>query len=232
MTQQHTHSGGRGHCSDRFQVAVAAGSFDFREVELSDPRPTGRQVAEAGGFRPAEEHLVFQILENGALEELRLDELTDLRGNGLERFIIFRSERSFRLEVNERRHEWGAPHVTGLIVKRLAGVDPKGSGVWLELKDEPDRFIADDEPVSLAREGLERFRTGPIFILCIESKEIPWPKPTITTEEIAELGNWDPKLGVQEVNLVTGEARTLAPGEVVELEAGKGFCKKIGWRRG
>jgi hypothetical protein len=78
----------------------------------------------------------------------------------------------------------------------------------------------------------EEHEAGPKYILSIESKEIHWPKSTITTEEIAALGNWDASLGVQEVNLVTGEARTLAPGEVVELQPGKGFSKKIGWRRG
>lgn len=216
----------------RFRVAVAEASFDFRELEVPDPVPTGRQLLEAGGFRPAEEHLLLQVLGSGALEERRLDETAGLRRDGVERFIAFKSDRSFRFEADDRRFEWGASHVTGLLVKRILGIDPQCNGVWLERRDEPDLFVGDDDTVNLTGEGVERFRTGPIFILCIESKETPWPKPTITTEEIAALGNWDPTLGVQEVNLMTGEARTLAPGEVVELQAGKGFCKKIGWRRG
>jgi hypothetical protein len=234
MSEQHFHEAGSSAEPTRgeFRVGVASGNFNFRDVVIADPRPTGRQVAEEAGFRPADEHLVFQVLDGGALEELRLDELVELRGHGAERFIIFRSERSFRLEVNERRQEWGASEVTGLLVKHIAGVDVKCNGVWLELRAEPDRFIGDGDTVTLAGEGLERFRTSPVFIVCIESKEFPWPKPTITTEEIARLGNWDPSLGVQEVNLMTGEARTLAPGAVVKLEHGKGFSKKIGWRRG
>ncbi len=226
------HLSGGGDHQRRFRVAVAAASFDFRDLEISDPVPTGRQLLEAGGFRPVEEHLLFQLLESGALEERRLDETAGLRRDGVERFIAFRSDRSFRFEADDRRFEWGADRVTGHLIKLLAGVDPKSSGVWLERRDEPDLFVGDEDAITLTAEGLERFRTGPIFVLCIESKEIPWPKPTITTEEIAALGNWDPNLGVQEVNLMTGEARTLAPGEVVELQPGKGFCKKIGWRRG
>ena len=238
MTDQISHEAGtkpegeRGKHRGRVQVAVAEASFEFREFELRDPHPTGRQIAEEAGFRPAESHLVFQVLDDGGLEELRLDETTRIGGAGTERFIIFRSERSFRLEVDDRRHEWGTDEVSGLVLKRIAGVDPKCNGVWIERCDEPDRFVGDDDVVSLAGDELERFRTGPIFILCIESKEIPWPKPTITTEEVAAVGGWDPKLGVQLVNLMTGEARTLAPGEVVDLEPGKGFSKKIGWRRG
>ena len=74
-------------------------------------------------------------------------------------------------------------------------------------------------------------RTNPYFVN-IEGEVFPWDSPTITTEEIIELGGWDPTLGAQEIDLKTNEARTLKPGEVVELKPGKGFAKKIEWRRG
>ena len=70
------------------------------------------------------------------------------------------------------------------------------------------------------------------FFVNIEGEEIPWDDETITTEQIVELGGWDASLGVQEIDLMTNEARTLKPGEVVELKPGKGFAKKIEWRRG
>ena len=53
---------------NRFRVAVAEAGFDFRELELQDPVPTGRQLAEAAGFRPAEDHLVFQVLDDGTTQ--------------------------------------------------------------------------------------------------------------------------------------------------------------------
>ena len=34
----------------------------------------------------------------------------------------------------------------------------------------------------------ERFRTGPVFVVCIEDEIYPWPRNTITTEEIAKKG--------------------------------------------
>ena len=72
---------------------------------------------------------------------------------------------------------------------------------------------------------------GPKFFLCIEGTEYPWPEPTIATEQIAELGGWDPSIGVVEVDRDNNE-RTLAPGEVVELKPGHGFGKKLAWKRG
>lgn len=72
---------------------------------------------------------------------------------------------------------------------------------------------------------------GPKFVLNIEGKDIPWDEDTITTEQIIELGGWDPAQGVIEVDKDNNE-RTLTPGEVIELKPGLGFGKKIRWKRG
>lgn len=72
---------------------------------------------------------------------------------------------------------------------------------------------------------------GPKYIVNIEGEEIPWDQNTITTEQIAELGGWDPSLGVIEVDQ-HNEERTLSPGEVIEIKPGHGFGKKHRWKRG
>jgi len=215
-----------------YRVAVAKASFEFRDLMIDDPKPIGRQLLEKYGFRPAEEHLIFQVLDDGTLEEKRLDETIELRGEKKERFIAFQSDRSFRVEIDRRRFEWGAVELTGLIGKQMAGKDPACNGIWLERQDEPDRFLQDADVVKLNAEGVERLRTGMVFLLCIEGKQYMWPEPTITTEQIAKLGGWDPSQGVQQIDLATNEAHTLKPGEVVSLKDPKNFAKKIGWRRG
>lgn len=216
-----------------FFVAVAKADFDFQQsFEVDDPKVTGRQLLEAADFRPPEEHLLFQMLDNGVLEERRLDETVEVREEKTERFIAFKSDRSFRVEVDMRRFEWGAPELTGLIAKQIVGADPACTGVWLDRQDGPDLFIRDADIVKLTAEGLERLRTGPVFPLWIEDKEFQWPEGSITTKQIAEIGGWNPSLGVQQIDLATNEARTLKPDEVVDLKDLKRFAKKIGWRRG
>lgn len=71
----------------------------------------------------------------------------------------------------------------------------------------------------------------PKFILDIEGALKPWYEDTITTEEIAALGGWDVSLGVLLIDQDNNE-RTLRPGEVVKLEPGLGFSKKVRFRRG
>ena len=72
----------------------------------------------------------------------------------------------------------------------------------------------------------------PKFEVDIEGAYKPWDKDTITTEEVAALGGWDPSVGVILVNLDDGTERTLQPGEVIKLEPGVAFSKKILFKRG
>lgn len=151
-----------GYRDEQFRVEVANGDFDFRALELDDPKPTGRQLLTAAGFAPPEEHLIFQVLDDGAIEERRLDETVELRRKGAERFIVFRGDRSYRVEIDRRRFEWGAPELTGMAAKQLIRADPANTGIWLERRDEPDLFIEDGGIVHLAEDGIERLRTGPL----------------------------------------------------------------------
>ena len=72
---------------------------------------------------------------------------------------------------------------------------------------------------------------GPKFFLDIEGELKPWKKETITTEEVINLGGWDPSLGAILIDKDNNE-RTLQPGEVVELKPGMGFSKKVHFKRG
>ena len=71
-----------------YKIRVGDPSLDFSGVIISDPVPTGRQIIEAVGIRKPQDHLIFQILSNGEIEELRLKETTDLREAKAERFIV------------------------------------------------------------------------------------------------------------------------------------------------
>lgn len=146
--------------STQYRVQIGNERLEFRPAVIEDPVPTGLQILEAADAHPADEHLVFQVLKNGLLEELRPDETTDLRAKGVEKFLVFRSDRSFRFELDGRIFEWGATLISGMTLKKLAGVDPATYGVWLEVRGAEDRPIGDTEMVDLSAVGVERFFTG------------------------------------------------------------------------
>jgi hypothetical protein len=77
----------------------------------------------------------------------------------------------------------------------------------------------------------EKQGQGPKFTLNIEGELKPWDEPTITTEKVIELGGWDPSQGAILIDKDNNE-RTLQPGEVIELQPGMSFSKKIRFKRG
>ena len=134
--------------------------IDNQKYVVNDPVITGRQLLDQAGKRPVDEYLIFQLLKGGQLEEIRLDETVDLRKTGIEKFVTWQSDRSFRFVIDGRRFEWGVPIITGLKLKQLAQVDINSYGVWLEVRGAEDRPIGNTEEVDLTQPGVERFFTG------------------------------------------------------------------------
>jgi hypothetical protein len=141
------------------RIAIAGTDLQFRNVPIADPIPTGRQIAEAAGGQPADEHIVLQWLVDGDLEEIDLDETTDLKRPGVERFIVARSDRTYRFEIDGRRHEWPLKTITREVLLALAGQDPAKFTVWQEIKKAADVEILSAHPANLDPEGTERFYT-------------------------------------------------------------------------
>lgn len=148
----------RGH--GPYRVTLGDEGLNFRPAVIEDPVPTGAQLLELAGAHPMTEFQVYQLLRNGSMEGLRPDETVDLRAAGVERFIVFRTDRSFRFELDGRMQEWGATAISGAALKKLAGVDPATYGVWLEVRGADDRPVSDTDLVDLSARGVERFFTG------------------------------------------------------------------------
>lgn len=72
---------------------------------------------------------------------------------------------------------------------------------------------------------------GPKFSLDIEGQLVPWDRDTITTEEVIALGGWDASQGAILIDKENNE-RTLRPGEVIPVQPGLGFSKKVRFKRG
>lgn len=141
-----------------WMINVLDEHFNQRDLSFDDPKVTGRQIAHEAGFRPADEIIVLQQLKDGSMEEVRLEELVDLKAAGAERFFVMTGDRTYRLLVDGLRLEWPRAHLTGEAIRKLAGRDDQFE-VIQELEDTPDRVIEEDEVVSLQGGGTEKFKT-------------------------------------------------------------------------
>lgn len=150
-----------------YGVLVGDETFRFNPVVIADPIPTGAQILAAAGIRQPVEHLLFQMLNDGQLEEIRPEETTDLRTAGAERFLVFRSDRSYRILLDDRAFDWGAQHINGATLKALAGVDSDDIDVWQVVVGGDDCLIDNREYVDLNQPGVERFATKPFAVTII-----------------------------------------------------------------
>lgn len=149
----------------RFEITI-----DGQPHHVVEPVLSGRQLLHLAGRAPVDEHLVFFLGRDGVLEDINLDETVDLRASGVEQFLTFRADRSFRFELDGKRQDWGAAVVTGATLLKLAGAVP-GTQVWLEQIGQPDKFIRCDEIVKLTAPGVERFRSKRTTIITVVNED-------------------------------------------------------------
>lgn len=171
-----------------FEILIGDQSMQFVAKVVADPVVTGSQILTAAGACPASDFLVFQLLRDGAQEVLRPEETVDLRSAGAEKFLVFRSDRSFRFLLDERAFDWGASHISGGTIKRLAGVPAETTDVWLDAAGGHDRLIDNKEMVDLASPGTERFVTRTIRIMIkVNSREREIDHRVLTYWEVVKL---------------------------------------------
>lgn len=142
-----------------FRIVVSNESLEFQSFTIDDPVPLGRQVLSEAGYQPLHEYSLYAILPSGDFEDVRLDEPFDLRGKEVERFVAFRSDRSFRFTLNDREIRWGFPTISGAALYSLANALDEDA-IFLDVRGGQDRLIEPCDTVELATAGVERFYTA------------------------------------------------------------------------
>jgi hypothetical protein len=165
------------------------------------------------------------------LEELRLNEHTDLREKGVERFIISKSDRSYRFELDGEREEWPARLINGKTLKRLAKKDPANFDVFLERKETEDEEIDDDEIVNLGKGGVEKFYFRPaqkeVEIIVNKKYRVTMTRGKHTGLEIKQAAiaqgvPIEPSF-VLSIKLPSGKNKTIGDADEVKVKAGQHY---------
>lgn len=176
--------------AQRYRIRFAQGDLNFRPLEVSDPAPLGRQILHAAGLGPNAEVSLFAILPSGDFEDVRLDEPFDLRGNGVERFIAFQTDRDFKLTLNGQQLEWGKPAISGTTLHALARAGAN-EAVFLKVQGHDDRVIEPSDLVDLAAPGVEHFYTAarpvPTYEIIVNSRPRVVHDPKVTFEQVVQI---------------------------------------------
>lgn len=173
-----------------YRIQFALDNLNFRNIELADPVPLGRQILTAAGLDTRGDYGLFAILPSGDFEDIRLDESFDLRGRGVEQFVAFHSDRDFKLTLDDRQITWGKPAINASDLYKLANVGNE-QAVFLEVRGGEDRLISPQETIDLTAPGVEHFITAPrpttTIEIIINGRSRAVSGSQVTFEEIVQL---------------------------------------------
>ncbi|MEX2170733.1 MAG: multiubiquitin domain-containing protein [Pirellulales bacterium] len=176
--------------AESYRISISDETLNFRGATITDPVPLGRQILGDSGFDPRDGYSLFAILQSGDFEDVRLDETFDLRERGVERFIAFRTDREFKLTLNDAQLEWGKPVVSGTVLYKLGSV-PADQVVFLEVRGGEDRLIEPTDLIDLTASGIERFFTAPrpvpTFEIIVNSRPKNVNDPHVTFEQVVQI---------------------------------------------
>jgi hypothetical protein len=144
-----------------YRVMVGDALLRFHPVITDTAVHTGRTLRELAALSPPEDHVVFAVLTDGLLEEIRLEEHVDLR-EGVEKLLAFNNDRIFRFTLNGNDLQWGGTFITGATLLGLAKADPATHAAWVEEPAGSRRRIEAAELVDLSNPGVEAFVTEPL----------------------------------------------------------------------
>ncbi len=140
----------------RYRIKIGDENLNFKTHVFDDPKVLGREIIEANGSHPVDEHVAIAILSNGDFEDLRLDEKYDLRGRGTEKVIVARTDRSFKFKIDDKDLEWPHACISGFVLRKLAELPPNYN-LWQEISGQHDSKISDTDVINLDEKGVERF---------------------------------------------------------------------------
>jgi len=186
----HLTSGG----APSISIEVATANLQFRSLAIGDLTLTGAQIAAAAGHSPAQQVSVLRWLDSHDLEDIRPNEIADLR-SGSRRFIVVESDRAFRLTLDGLRIDWPAPLITGAVLRKLGAVAAEKS-IYYERFEQPDRLVRDDEAIDLRTLGVEAFHTRrTTWALNVQGVRLELDTPTIVVQEALARAGFDVNQG-------------------------------------
>ncbi len=180
----------RKHPSSGFNIEVADQSLAFVPVSIDDATPTGAQLASAAGHKDLAAMIVLRMFADGSLEDISLQEIVQLSDEA-NRFIIVKSDRTYRFVLNGQRLEWPCAVITGAQIRKLGQIE-KNQSLFLEQTKKADREIASHDLVNLDDPGVEKLYTEKgVWKLNVQGVVIESETSTIIAKDAMEKAGFD-----------------------------------------
>lgn len=187
MNAKASSANGTGHQT----IFVAGLSRVFQEVMVPSEAPTGAQIAVAAGLEPRQNTNVLELMSDGELEDIHLDEVVGL-SDSTRKFLVVLTDRVFNLKVNGTVYEWPTQVITGGQIRKLGHVSV-GQELFRNPSNGIEQIVHNHDLVDLAAPGDEVFNTRPcVWKLNVQGVLLKLSHPSIVVRQAIEDAGFDP----------------------------------------
>ncbi|MGK2742258.1 multiubiquitin domain-containing protein [Tepidicaulis sp. LMO-SS28] len=139
-----------------YGLRIGDEDLTFTHHQINDPIITIEQILGLANARLKDEFDIYEFRHDGTFTRLDPASMVDLRQEGIESFLVFRTDRAFRLMIDDERYDWGVRRISGKALREIAHISPEME-LWEALREQPDRKIHDTDLVDLNHPGTEKF---------------------------------------------------------------------------
>ncbi len=198
-------------------IDVASVDLAFRPISVADTTLTTRQILTYCDVHPREEYVVLRWQADGSVDEIRDDEVVNVHGSQIAKFIIERSDRLYRLYLNDRSIAWPVSSISEEIL-RVLGKIPAEEALYVRREDQPDHAVHADKPLSLAEVGVENVYSKPAkWELNVQGVNLTFDHPDVLVRTALEKAGFNPDQGWIIVLKTRDERRQVSLDEKIDL---------------
>lgn len=176
--------------------------------------PRGEDILSLAGRPATPEQVVLQLLHDGGMEGIRLDERINLALGS--KFVVSAGDRMYRFTIDGKQCEWPHRFISGELLQVLSG---KHTQLEIELIGPEERVVvASNERVDLTLPGVETFvsRIKPqTWTLSIQGVLLEYTHPEVMVAEAMACAGYDPNKSWHIYLIVHGQPKQEITGDFV-----------------
>ena len=110
---------------EHWDIRIGDQNLEFRDFGTNDPLITFDQVLGYVNATPRDEYDVYIFGSDGELKRMDPEKSQDLRQPGAEHFLVFRTDRAYRMKIDDDRIDWGVRWISGKALRTISGIPPE-----------------------------------------------------------------------------------------------------------
>lgn len=174
-----------------FKILIGIEGLDFENYSTSDPQITMEQILQFAGVRQPSKYDVYAFANDGKLYRMSNQDTLDISEAGVERIVVFKTDRANRIIIDGERYDWGGKFISGYEIRQISN-SPENLELWMQLQNKPDERLNASDIVNVQKSGIENFYfKQKTWLLKIRRDTFSFEQPCVLAKHALEMAGFD-----------------------------------------